>query len=62
MGSKSWCMDRGSLRYASMDMSREYEARSAGDVRDNVAPRMIGKPAWLTEEFARVFPNACGAR
>ena len=36
------------------------DGHQAGNVRSNVAPYMVGKPAWLTEEHARVFRNAGG--
>jgi D-galactarolactone cycloisomerase len=36
------------------------DGHHAGNIRSNVAPYMIGKPAWLTEEHARVFRNAGG--
>jgi len=37
------------------------DGHQAGNVRNNVAPYLVGKPAWMSEEFARVFRNAGGA-
>ena len=37
------------------------DGHQAGNIRNNVAPYMVGKPAWLTEDHARVFRNAGGA-
>lgn len=52
------------VRIRTEDGSTGYggaDGHHAGNIRNSVAPYLVGKPAWLTEEHARVFRNAGGA-